>query len=57
VQVLDEAEHAVNRHAVLEVFADDRDLLDDAVDHRGAVAGPDQELLDSRPQESALHLR
>ena len=41
----DEAEHSVDGNGVVEVFADYRDLLVDAVDEGGAVAGPYEELL------------
>jgi len=53
----DEAEHAVDRHGVVGLLTHDCDLLDDAIDDGGAVARPDQELLDSRAHESTLDLQ
>jgi hypothetical protein len=52
----DEAEHAVDRYGVVEVFTHDGDLVQDAVDQLGAVASPDHELLDSRTQEPTFDL-
>lgn len=50
----DEAEHAVDRHGGVELVTDHCDLLDDTIDHGAAVAGTDQELLDSRAHQSTL---
>lgn len=36
--------------------ADDLDLLEDAVDELGLVAGADEELLDARAEDAALDL-